>query len=117
MSLGFAFEGCAGRAAFQAGVAAQCHEDGLQPACVTGASSGSIVAALVAVFAVAGPRANPRKGKVYYKKNCRVCHDGSTDATSAVAASRRASALSSRRSLVRPVSTPLALRRRPPRPV
>jgi predicted acylesterase/phospholipase RssA len=48
MSLGFAFEGCAGRAAFQAGVAAQCHEDGLQPACVTGASSGSIVAALVA---------------------------------------------------------------------
>jgi predicted acylesterase/phospholipase RssA len=48
MSLGFAFEGCAGRAAFHAGVAAQCHEDGLQPACVTGASSGSIVAALVA---------------------------------------------------------------------
>ena len=48
MGLGLAFEGCAGRAAFHAGVAVQCHEDGLQPACVTGASSGSIVAALVA---------------------------------------------------------------------
>ncbi len=26
----------------------------------------------------AAGKANPRKGKVFYKKNCRVCHDGST---------------------------------------
>ncbi len=36
-----------------------------------------VLGLLVAVFAVAGPRANPRKGKVFYKKYCRVCHDGS----------------------------------------
>lgn len=30
--------------------------------------------------AEAAPRANPSKGKVYYKKHCRVCHDGSTEA-------------------------------------
>ena len=29
---------------------------------------------------VAGPRVNPKKGKVYFKKYCRVCHDGKTDA-------------------------------------
>lgn len=46
--LGLAFEGCAGRAAFQAGFAAQLHADGVRPVCVAGASSGSIVAALVA---------------------------------------------------------------------
>ena len=28
--------------------------------------------------ALAAPRANPRKGKVFYKKHCRVCHDGNT---------------------------------------
>ena len=28
----------------------------------------------------AAGKANPRKGKVFYKKNCRVCHDGSTEA-------------------------------------
>ena len=30
--------------------------------------------------AKASGKANPRKGKVFYKKNCRVCHDGSTEA-------------------------------------
>ena len=40
----------------------------------------ALIVALVTAFAVAAPRANPRKGKVYYKNNCRVCHDGSTDA-------------------------------------
>lgn len=48
MGLGYAFEGCAGRAAFQVGVAAQLHADGVRPAAVAGASSGSIVAALIA---------------------------------------------------------------------
>lgn len=28
----------------------------------------------------AAGKANPRKGKVFYKKNCRACHDGSTEA-------------------------------------
>ena len=36
--------------------------------------------ALVTAFAVAGPRVNPKKGKVFYRNNCRVCHDGNTDA-------------------------------------
>lgn len=39
-----------------------------------------VVGLLVTAFAVAAPRVNPRKGKVFYKKYCRVCHDGSTDA-------------------------------------
>jgi len=35
-----------------------------------------------ATIAVAGSegKANPRRGKVFYRANCRVCHDGSTDA-------------------------------------
>jgi len=48
MSLGIAFEGCAGRAAFHVGVVQGLHEIGLRPDCVAGASSGSIVAAFVA---------------------------------------------------------------------
>ena len=48
MSLGLAFEGCAGRAAFAAGVADQLHAGGVRPGCVAGASSGAIVAVLVA---------------------------------------------------------------------
>ena len=39
-----------------------------------------VVGLLVTAFAVAAPRVNPRKGKVFYKKYCRVCHDGSADA-------------------------------------
>ena len=39
-----------------------------------------VVGLLVTAFAVAAPRVNPRKGKVFYKKYCRVCHDGSTEA-------------------------------------
>lgn len=33
----------------------------------------------VAVAVVAAPRVNPAKGKVFYKKHCRPCHDGSTE--------------------------------------
>ncbi len=28
--------------------------------------------------AEAAPRANPARGKVFYRNNCRVCHDGNT---------------------------------------
>jgi cytochrome c len=38
------------------------------------------MAGVGATPADAAAKANPRKGKVFYKKNCRVCHDGSTDA-------------------------------------
>ncbi len=31
------------------------------------------------MLVAAAPRANPRKGKVYFKKYCRTCHDGSTE--------------------------------------
>jgi predicted acylesterase/phospholipase RssA len=48
VGIGLAFEGCAGRAAFQVGVAARLHEEGVRPVAVAGASSGSIVAALIA---------------------------------------------------------------------
>lgn len=33
----------------------------------------------VAAFVDAGSDANARKGKAYFKKYCRVCHDGNTD--------------------------------------
>jgi len=43
---------------------------------------GLFVVALAALLAAsvvnARPGANPRKGKAYFKKNCRVCHDGKT---------------------------------------
>lgn len=48
MTLGIAFEGCAGRAAFHVGVVEGLRDLGLRPDCVAGASSGSIVAAFVA---------------------------------------------------------------------
>lgn len=38
-----------------------------------------VIGALVTAFTLAAPKANPRKGKVYFKKYCRVCHDGSTE--------------------------------------
>jgi hypothetical protein len=38
------------------------------------------LAALAAfTMAAAGPSINPKRGKVYFKKECRVCHDGSQD--------------------------------------
>ena len=44
--------------------------------------AGLFVVALVALLAAtavsAGSSGNPRKGKAYFKKNCRVCHDGKT---------------------------------------
>jgi len=33
---------------------------------------------LVTAVAFAAPRVNPKKGKVFYRANCRVCHDGTT---------------------------------------
>jgi predicted acylesterase/phospholipase RssA len=48
VALGIAFEGCAGRAAFSAGVAMRLHELGILPALTAGASSGAIVAAFAA---------------------------------------------------------------------
>ena len=50
MALGIAFEGCAGRAAFSAGVAMELQRCGQMPDLIAGASSGAIVA----VFAAAG---------------------------------------------------------------
>ena len=50
--------------------------------------AGALVLALLAATlagvdaspAEAAGKVNPRRGKVFYKQNCRVCHDGSTDA-------------------------------------
>ncbi len=43
---------------------------------------GLFVVALTVLLATsvvsARPEANPRRGKAYFKKNCRVCHDGKT---------------------------------------
>ena len=47
-SIGIAFEGCACRAAFHVGALEWLREHGFRPAAVTGASSGSLVAAAVA---------------------------------------------------------------------
>ena len=49
MTFGLAFEGCAGRAAFHVGVVEWLTERGARPAAVAGASSGSIVAATMAM--------------------------------------------------------------------
>jgi predicted acylesterase/phospholipase RssA len=48
-TLGIAFEGCACRAAFQVGAIEWLSEQGFQPAAAAGASSGSIVAAALAL--------------------------------------------------------------------
>lgn len=37
-----------------------------------------LLGTLVTALALAAPRANPRRGKVFFKKQCRVCHDGTT---------------------------------------
>ena len=46
-------------------------------------SLGSLVLLVVSVGLApvevsAGGRANPKRGKVFYKTNCRTCHDGQT---------------------------------------
>ena len=51
MVFGIAFEGCACRSAWQVGVAEWLSERGLRPAVVSGASSGALVAAAVAMGA------------------------------------------------------------------
>jgi mono/diheme cytochrome c family protein len=38
----------------------------------------ALVGLLAATAVSAGSDANARKGKAYFKKNCRVCHDGKT---------------------------------------
>jgi mono/diheme cytochrome c family protein len=38
----------------------------------------ALVGLLAATAVSAGSGANARKGKAYFKKNCRVCHDGKT---------------------------------------
>lgn len=38
-----------------------------------------IAASLVATIVSAGSKTNPRKGKAYFKKYCRTCHDGKTE--------------------------------------
>jgi NTE family protein len=48
MTLGLAFEGCACRCAFHAGVAAALAEGGMRPRIVAGASSGAVIAAAFA---------------------------------------------------------------------
>lgn len=48
MPLGIAFEGCAGRAAFSAGVAMELQRAGQEPDFIAGASSGAIVAVFAA---------------------------------------------------------------------
>jgi len=43
-----------------------------------------LILGITAIFtlsvALAGPRVNPKKGKVFFKKYCRVCHDGNSEA-------------------------------------
>jgi len=38
----------------------------------------ALIGLLAATAVSAGSSANARKGKAYFKKNCRVCHDGKT---------------------------------------
>ncbi len=39
----------------------------------------AFVGVSIAALVEAGADANARKGKAYFKKNCRVCHDGNTE--------------------------------------
>jgi cytochrome c len=41
---------------------------------------GLLCGVLIFAGAMAASKANPKRGKVFYKNNCRVCHDGSSDA-------------------------------------
>lgn len=38
-----------------------------------------LVGVWIAAIASAASAPNPRKGKAYFKKNCRVCHDGNSE--------------------------------------
>ena len=38
----------------------------------------ALVGLLASTAVSASSKGNPRKGKAYFKKNCRVCHDGKT---------------------------------------
>lgn len=39
----------------------------------------TLVGIWIAAVVSAAPAPNPRKGKNYFKKNCRVCHDGKSE--------------------------------------
>jgi len=39
----------------------------------------ALVGLWIAAIAGAASAPNPRKGKAYFKKNCRVCHDGKSE--------------------------------------
>ena len=39
----------------------------------------AVVALSIAAIVSASSEGNPRRGKAYFKKNCRVCHDGSVE--------------------------------------
>ena len=39
----------------------------------------AVVGVWIAAAVSAAPAPNPRKGKAYFKQNCRVCHDGKTE--------------------------------------
>jgi mono/diheme cytochrome c family protein len=44
----------------------------------------ALVSLSMAALVSTADDANPRKGKAYFKKNCRVCHDGNTDGVPAL---------------------------------
>jgi mono/diheme cytochrome c family protein len=44
----------------------------------------ALVGIWIAAAVSAAPAPNPRKGKAYYKKNCRVCHDGKSEGVEAL---------------------------------
>jgi mono/diheme cytochrome c family protein len=44
----------------------------------------ALVSLSMAALVSTAADANPRKGKAYFKKNCRVCHDGNTDGVPAL---------------------------------
>ena len=44
----------------------------------------ALVGIWIAAAVSASPAPNPRKGKAYFKKNCRVCHDGKTEGVDAL---------------------------------
>lgn len=44
----------------------------------------ALVGLFIAAMASAASAPNARKGKAYFKKNCRVCHDGKTEGAPAL---------------------------------
>jgi cytochrome c2 len=59
-------------------------EDAMWTRVITRIFIVAVVSLSIAAIVSASPDANPRKGKAYFKKNCRVCHDGNTDGAPAL---------------------------------